>query len=171
MKDIKRIVVLAAITVAIDALAGVGATTNWVAKYVADYVGNAISNSTGEVAANTSSVTTGEVTTVTSGTAEMPITMSITLPSIEGLIASQCDAAVASYGITNGTSWVWSNTDSRYERSGGLPIVPTSTNFLWNAIGSVSDSGDISFKDGSNTLFVVRGTYFTEAQAAQIRGN
>ena len=167
----KKLIMLAAFAACLNAVAGVGATTNWVAKYVADYVGNAISNSTGEVTANTSSVTTGEVTTVVSGTAEVPIVMSITLPSVEGLVASQCSVAVASYGITNGTSWAWSDTNSRYERSGGLPIVPTSTNFVWNAIGSVSDNGNFAFNDGSNTLFVVKGTYFTETQAAQIKGN
>lgn len=167
----KKLIMLAAIAASVHAFAGVGATTNWVAKYVADYVSNAISNSTGEVTANTSSVTTGEVTTVTSGTAEIPIIMSITLPSVEGLVASQCNVAVAPYGITNGTSWAWSVANNRYERSGGLPIVPTSTNFVWNAIGSVSDNGDIAFKNGGNTLFVVKGTYFTETQAAQIKGN
>ena len=167
----KKMIMLAAVAACLNAVAGVGATTNWVAKYVAEYVSNAISNSTGEVAANTSSVTTGEVTTVVSGTAEVPIIMSITLPSVDGLVASQCNAAVASYGITNGTSWAWSDADSRYKRSGGLPIVPTSTNFVWNAIGSVSDGGDIAFKDENSTLFIVKGTYFTEEQAAQIRGN
>lgn len=168
MKKILMMMVLAA---TMNAVAGVGATTNWVAKYVADYVGNAISNSTGEVAARTTSVTSGENITVTSGTAEVPITMIITMPSIAGLVASDCSQSLAAQGITNGTVWAWSDANSRYERSGGLPIVPTSTNFIWNAIGSVSDNGNVAFKNGETMLFTVSGTFLTEAQAQAIRGN
>ena len=40
----KKMIVLAAVAACLNAVAGVGATTNWVAKYVAAYVGNAISN-------------------------------------------------------------------------------------------------------------------------------
>lgn len=167
----KKMIMLAAIAACLNAVAGVGATTNWVAKYVAEYVGNAISNSTGEVMAKTSSVTTGEVTTVVSGTAEVPIEMTITMPSVAGLVAADCNQSVAAQGITNGTVWAWSDTNSRYERSGGLPIVPTSTNFVWNAIGSVSDNGNVAFKDGETMLFTVGGIFFTEAQAQAIRGN
>lgn len=167
----KKLIMLAAIAACLNAVAGVGATTNWVAKYVAEYVSNAISNSTGEVTARTTSVTTGETTVVTSGTAEVPIVMTITMPSVAGLVAADCNQSVAAQGITNGTVWAWSDANSRYERSGGLPIVPTSTNFVWNAIGSVSDNGNIAFKNGGNTLFVVKGTYFTETQAEQIKGN
>lgn len=167
----KKVIMLAAIAAYLNAVAGVGATTNWVAKYVADYVGNAISNSIGEVTASTSSVTTGEVTTVTSGTAEVPIVMTITMPSIAGLVAADCNPSIETYGITNGTMWAWSDTNSQYERSGGLPIIPTSTNFVWNAIGSVSDSGNVAFKDGETMLFTVGGTFLTEAQAQAIRGN
>ena len=167
----KKLIMLAAVAACLNAVAGVGATTNWVAKYVAKYVGNAISNSTGEVAARTTSVTSGENITVTSGTAEVPITMIITMPSIAGLVASDCSQSLAAQGITNGTIWAWSDTNSRYERSGGLPIIPTSTNFIWNTIGSVSDNGNVAFKDGNAMLFVVSGTLLTESQAAQIKGN
>lgn len=167
----KKMIMLAAVAACLNAVAGVGATTNWVARYVADYVGNAISNSVGEVAANTSSITTGEVTVVTSGTAEVPIVMTITIPSVAGLVAFDCNVSVASYGITNGTAWAWNDSNNRYERSGGLPIIPTETNFVWNAIGSVSDDGNIAFKDNGTTLFVVSGTFFTEEQSESIRGN
>ena len=167
----KKLIMLAAVAACLNAVAGVGATTNWVAKYVAEYVSNAISNSTGEVAARTTSVTSGENITVTSGTAEAPITMIITMPSIAGLVAADCNQSVAAQGITNGTVWAWSDANSRYERSGGLPIVPTSTNFVWNAIGSVSDNGNVAFKDGETMLFTVGGTFLTEAQAQAIRGN
>lgn len=167
----KKLIMLAAVAACLNAVAGVGATTNWVAKYVAEYVSNAISNSTGEVTARTTSVTTGETTVVTSGTAEVPIVMTITMPSVAGLVAADCNQSVAAQGITNGTVWAWSDTNSRYERSGGLPIIPTSTNFMWNAIGSVSDNGDVAFKDGNAMLFTVSGTLLTELQAAQIRGN
>ena len=167
----KKMIMLAAVAACLNAVAGVGATTNWVAKYVAEYVGNAISNSTGEVVAKTSSVTTGEVTTVVSGTAEVPIVMTITMPSVAGLVAADCNQSIAAQGITNGTVWAWSDANSRYERSGGLPIVPTSTNFVWNAIGSVSDNGNVAFKDGETMLFTVGGIFLTEAQAQAIRGN
>ena len=167
----KKMIMLAALAACLNAVAGVGATTNWVAKYVADYVGNAISNSTGEVTARTTSVTTGETTVVTSGTAEVPIVMTITMPSVAGLVAADCNQSVAAQGITNGTVWAWSDANSRYERSGGLPIVPTSTNFVWNAIGSVSDNGNVAFKNGETMLFTVSGTFLTESQAQAIRGN
>ena len=167
----KKMIMLAAVAACLNAVAGVGATTNWVEKYVRDYVANAISNSTGEVTAKTSSVTTGEVTTVVSGTAEVPIVMTITMPSVAGLVAADCNQSVAAQGITNGTVWAWSDTNSRYERSGGLPIVPTSTNFMWNAVGSVSDNGDVAFKNGETMLFTVSGTFLTESQAQAIRGN
>ena len=167
----KKMIMLAAIAACLNAVAGVGATTNWVAKYVRDYVANAISNSTGEVTARTTSVTTGETTVVTSGTAEVPIVMTITMPSVAGLVAADCNQSVAAQGITNGTVWAWSDANSRYERSGGLPIVPTSTNFVWNAIGSVSDNGNVAFKNGETMLFTVGGTFLTEEQAQAIRGN
>ena len=169
----KRLIVVAALVAAsFPALAdSVGATTNWVAKYVKEYVDAAISNSVGEVTAKTTSVTKGETTTVTSGTAEVPIVMTITMPSVAGLVAADCDQSVAAQGITNGTVWAWSDANSRYERRGGLPIVPTSTNFVWNAIGSVSDSGNVAFKNGETMLFTVSGTFLTEAQAQAIKGN
>ena len=109
----KKMIMLAAVAACLNAVAGVGATTNWVAKYVADYVGNAISNSTGEVTARTTSVTSGETTTVTSGTAEVPIVMTITMPSVAGLVAADCNQSVAAQGITNGTAWAWSDANSR----------------------------------------------------------
>lgn len=167
----KKILMLAVMAVAIDALAGVGATTNWVAKYVREYVDAAISNSVGEVTAKTSAVTTGETTTVTSGTAEVPIVMTITTPSVAALVASECDASVATYGVTNGVKWAWSDANNRYEHYGIMPIVPTQTNFVWNATGSVSDNGAVVFKSGSTTLFAVSGMFVTESQATQIRGN
>lgn len=167
----KKILMIAAIAASVHAFAGVGATTNWVAKYVAEYVSNAISNSTGEVTAKTSAVTTGETTTVTSGTAEVPIVMTITMPSVAALVASDCDQSVAAHGVTNGVKWAWSDTNNRYEHFGMMPIVPTQTNFVWNAIGSVSDNGTVVFKNGNTTLFAVSGTFVTEAQAAQIKGN
>lgn len=167
----KVMVMLAAACIAFAGLAdSTGATTNWVAKFVAQYVANAISNSTGEVTANTRSVTTGEVTTVTSGTAEVPIVMTITTPSIAAMIASDCDQSVAVHGITNGTIWAWNGTTDRYERKNYQPIVPTTTNFIWNAIGSVSDGGRVAFKDGGVILFTVGGTFVTEEQASEIRG-
>ena len=168
----KLIVVAALVAASFTALAdSVGATTNWVARYVAQYVSNAISNSTGEVTARTTSVTTGETTIVTSGTAEVPIVMTITMPSVAGLVAADCNQSVAAQGITNGTVWAWNSTTSRYERDGKLPIVPTQTNFVWNAIGSVSDNGKVSFKNAETKLFVVNGVFLTEAQAREVRGN
>lgn len=169
----KKLIVAAALVAAsFTAVAdSTGATTNWVANYVRAYVSNAISNSTGEVSANTKSVTTGEVTQVTSGTAECPIVMRITMPSVAALIADECSPLVQPQGITNGTLWAWNSTTSRYERNGKLPIVPTPTNFLWNAIGSVSDNGKVAFKNAATKLFVVNGTFLTEAQAREVRGN
>ena len=167
----KKMIMLAAVAACLNAVAGVGATTNWVAKYVAEYVGNAISNSTGEVVARTTSVTTGETTVVTSGTAEVPIIMTITMPSVAGLVAADCNQSVATYGITNGTLWAWNSTTDRYERNGKLPIVPTPTNFVWNTIGSVSDNGRIAFKQEGDLLFTVSGTFLTEAQAQEVGGN
>ena len=87
------------------------------------------------------------------------------------MVASDCDASVATYGITNGVKWAWSETNDRYEHTGMMPIVPTQTNFVWNAIGSVSDNGAVVFKSGSTTLFAVSGMFVTESQATQIRGN
>ena len=169
----KRLIVVAALVAAsFPALAdSVGATTNWVARYLAQYVSNAISNSVGEVTARTTSVTSGETTTVTSGTAECPIVMRITTPSVAALIADECSTLVQPQGITNGTLWAWNSTTSRYERNGKLPIVPTPTNFVWNAIGSVSDNGKVAFKNAATKLFVVNGTFLTEAQAREVRGN
>lgn len=168
----KKIILCLALAFAGSAFAGVGATTNWVARYVQEYVANAISNSTGEVSANTSSSTTGEVTTVTSGTSECPIILTITNPSVAALYASACDSSVAVQGITNGTTWAWNDSTDRYEHSGILPIVPSATNFTWNAIGSTSsDTGEVLFKQGSTTLFKVNGKFVTESEATQIRGN
>ena len=168
----KLIIVAALIAASFSALAdSTGATTNWVAQYVREYVSNAISNSVGEVTANARTVTTGEVTTVTTGTAECPIVMRITTPSVAALIADECSTLVQPQGITNGTLWAWNSTTSRYERNGKLPIVPTPTNFVWNAIGSVSDNGKVAFKNAATKLFVVNGIFLTEAQASEVRGN
>ena len=169
----KKIVITAALlSASFPAFAfSTGATTNWVAQYVREYVSNATSNSTGEVYANTKSVTTGEVTQVTSGTAECPIVMRITTPSVAALIADECSPLVQPQEITNGTLWAWNSTTSRYERDGKLPIVPTPTNFVWNAIGSVSDNGKVAFKNAATKLFVVNGTFLTEEQAREVRGN
>lgn len=167
----KRLILIVAATLAANLWAGTGATTNWVAQYVREYVSNAISNSVGEVTANAKTITTGEVTTVTTGTAEVPIVMTITMPSVAAIIASDCDARVSTYGITNGTLWAWNDNTDRYERQGRLPIVPTQTNFVWNTIGSVSDSGRIAFKQDGNMLFTVSGTFITEDKAREVRGN
>ena len=169
----KKIVITAALLAAsFQSLAfSTGATTNWVAQYVREYVSNAISNSAGEVTANTKTVTNGEVTTVTTGTADFPIVLTITNPSVAALIAADCDASVATYGITNGTLWAWNSTTDRYERKNRNPIVPTQTNFVWNTIGSVSDNGRIAFKQEGDLLFTVSGTFLTKEQAKEVRGN
>ena len=168
----KLIVVAALIAASFSALAdSTGATTNWVANFVREYVGNALSNSTASIAADAKVTTTNgaSMTVFTAGGYEIGYVFETA--DQPALVAADCGAGASTYGVTNGFLWAWSSTTDRYERKNRQPISPTQTNFVWNTIGSVSDNGRIAFKQEGDLLFTVSGTFLTEAQAQEVRGN
>lgn len=164
----KKMIMLAAVAVCLNASAGVGATTNWVVRYVAQ----AISNSLAGVTANTSTVSTGSVTTVYSGTPECPITMTIEMPDVPTLVVYEADANAAAMGVTNSAKWAWSEDNGQYERAGFDPIQITASNLIWQAVGSTARAdGGMKFDNGTNWVFSVGGSLATAKRARIIRGD
>jgi len=165
MKKMLTMMVAAVLTTSL--FAGIGATQEWVQKYVAQ----AISNSTATISANTKDVTTNDVTVVSTGTDEVPIIMTITEANVPAIQAANCSAAAVAMGVTNGVLWAWDEANDRYKNKNLNPIVPTATNFVWGVYHSgTDDNANIVMLDGSNTLFKILTYKITDAEARQVKG-
>ncbi len=167
----KRILVIAAVAASLNALAGVGATTNWVAKYVREYVGNAISNSLAEVMANTTTTTTNRTTTIVAGTEEYSLVATVEIADIAALKAGEVSsAATEEWGVTSNTKWVMTGTNV-FSNASGYPITVTPTNFLYRGVMSVAVGGDYqAFPLGGGFGFRLEPVTVTESEARMIIG-
>lgn len=164
----KKMIMLAAVAACINAVAGVGATTNWVARYVADYVSNAISNSIAETSAKASSATTNDITTVSAGTGEYALTASWENATKLSLTATNCTAEAIAAGISDGECWAIG--DGGDFRGVGVPdITKTPTNYVCAAFSS-SGSSPMGFLSATGVAFSTTAVYVTPSEARAIRG-
>lgn len=164
----KKFIVLAAVAACLNAVAGVGATTNWVEKYVRDYVANAISNSLSEMASAAVVTTSNGVTRISAGSGDYVLVASFESASILALTATNCTADAVAAGISNGERWA--AMDGGGFRGVGVPdITLTSTNYVCGAFSS-TDRLPIVFNSGTNAVFRTTTIYVTPTEAKEIRG-
>ena len=164
----KKMLMLAAVAACLNAAAGVGATTNWVARYVAEYVANAISNSTAEVATKAASVTTNDTTTVTAGVGEFALSASWENSTKLSLTATNCTAEAIAAGISDGERWAIGDGGG-FSGVGVPDITKTPTNYVCGAF-STSGSMPIEFLSATGVAFSTTAEYVTPSEAREIRG-
>lgn len=158
----KRLLMILAAVAAFNLPAGTGATTNWVAHFVREYVGQALSNSTASIAANANVVTSNGTTTTTFQAGGYEIGLMFETADQPALVAQECYAAAIADGVTNGYMWAWSDQGSRYINVAGQPIIPTATNFTYKGVGSVEIGG-------KTYLQTAGGSNYCEVRFAQIQ--
>lgn len=115
---------------------GIAASQAWVAAYVSNYV----AGSAAEVQAGTTVVSSNgsKVVAVNAG---RPDGMRLVIQDFAdaALCATNCTAASETRGITNGCLFVWNGTGSYVNPCG--TVVATSTNLVWEGVGSVATNG------------------------------
>ena len=164
----KLIVVSALIAASFSALAdSTGATTNWVARYVAQ----AISNSIATISATAKRTTTNgaSMTVFTAGGYEIGYVFETA--DQPALVAADCGAGAATYGVTNGFLWAWSDQGNRYINTETDPIIPTQTNFIFKGVASIEQGGKTLIRNAAGqTIFEVKFTTIQKSIADELKG-
>lgn len=158
----KRLLMILAACAAFNLHAGTGATTNWVVKFVREYVSNALSNSTATISAEANVSTSNGTTTTSFQAGGYEIGMTFETADQPALVAQDCSSAAVADGVTNGYMWAWSDQGSRYINVAGQPIIPTETNFTYKGVGSVEIGG-------KTYLQTAGGSNYCEVRFAQIQ--
>lgn len=168
----KLIVVAALVAASFSALAdSTGATTNWVAQFVREYVGNALSNSTASIAADAKVTTTNgaSMTVFTAGGYEIGYVFETA--DQPALVAADCGAGAATYGVTNGFLWAWSDQGNRYINKATDPIIPTQTNFTFRGVASIEQGGKTLIRNAEGqAIFEVKFTTIQKSVADELKG-
>ena len=166
----KLLFILAAVS-ATSLSAGTGATTNWVAQFVRDYVGSALSNSTASIAADAKVTTTNgaSMTVFTAGGYEIGYVFETA--DQPALVAADCGAGASTYGVTNGFLWAWSDQGNRYINTATDPIIPTKTNFIFRGVASIEQGGKTLIRNtAGQTIFEVKFTTIQKSVADELKG-
>lgn len=166
----KVIVMIAAACIAFAGLAdSTGATTNWVARFVADYVGKAISNSTAQISSEASTARTNDVDVTTFKSNGIEMNLVYEPASIGAVIAQECAPEAVALGVTDGTFWAWKASRDRYENRGLGSIAVTASNMTWRAYRTM-DVGNATYftEDGTNRLFRAYSTTITRSKAETV---
>ena len=166
----KLLFILAAVS-ATSLSAGTGATTNWVAQFVREYVGNALSNSTASIAADAKVTTTNgaSMTVCTAGGYEIGYVFQTA--DQPALVAADCGAGASTYGVTNGFLWAWSDQGNRYINTATDPIIPTKTNFIFRGVASIEQGGKTLIRNtAGQTIFEVKFTTIQKSVADELKG-
>ena len=162
--------ILAAVS-ATSLSAGTGATTNWVAQFVREYVGNALSNSTASIAADAKVTTTNgaSMTVFTAGGYEIGYVFQTA--DQPALVAADCGAGASTYGVTNGFLWAWSDQGNRYINTATDPIIPTKTNFIFRGVASIEQGGKTLIRNtAGQTICEVKFTTIQKSVADELKG-
>ena len=166
----KLLFILAAVS-ATSLSAGTGATTNWVAQFVREYVSNALNNSTASIAADAKVTTTNgaSMTVFTAGGYEIGYVFETA--DQPALVAADCGAGAATYGVTNGFLWAWSDQGNRYINTATDPIIPTKTNFIFRGVASIEQGGKTLIRNAEGkTIFEVKFTTIQKSVADELKG-
>ena len=166
----KLLFILAAVS-ATSLSAGTGATTNWVAQFVREYVGNALSNPTASIAADAKVTTTNgaSMTVFTAGGYEIGYVFETA--DQPALVAADCGAGASTYGVTNGFLWAWSDQGNRYINTATDPIIPTKTNFIFKGVASIEQGGKTLIRNtAGQTIFEVKFTTIQKSVADELKG-
>ena len=136
----KQLILIAAAVAAIRCF-GIAASQAWVAEYVSNYVGRA---SASVQAGTTVSVSNGcTVVTANAGsTNEMRLVVQDF--SDAAMVATNCLAQAVSAGVTNGCTFVWNGAGAYVNPLGVISC--TSTNLVWDGVGSVATNGLLRFE-------------------------
>ena len=166
----KLLFILAAVS-ATSLSAGTGATTNWVAQFVREYVGNALSNSTASIAADAKVTTTNgaSMTVFTAGGYEIGYVFETA--DQPALVAADCGAGASTYGVTNGFLWAWSDEGNRYIKKATDTIMTTKTNFIFRGVASIEQGGKTLIRNtAGQTIFEVKFTTIQKSVADELKG-
>lgn len=168
----KRLLMILAAVAAFNLPAGTGATTNWVAQFVREYVGNALSNSTASIAADAQDVTeTNGVETTVMEAGGYTFTINFEPLDQPALKAGDCGAAAATFGITNGFLWAWSDQGVRYINTATDPIIPTPTNFTFRGVCSVEIDKKTYLRNASGAnICSLTFTNIQKSKADELKG-
>lgn len=167
----KRLLMILAAVAAFNLHAGTGATTNWVAQFVREYVGQALSNSTAMIAADASVSTSNGTITTTFQAGGYEIGFSFEQLDQPALVAQDCSPYAEADGVTNGYLWAWSDQADRYINMSGFPVIPTTTNFTYKGVASVEQGGKTYLKtEGGANYCVVKFTQIQKTTADKLKG-
>lgn len=155
----KKIIIPAAILTAAAASAGVGATTNWVARFVESRVS--------EIEKNLA------ITQTASGAAtnyELPdggsVSAQIEEPTVGGIVCRDLSLpATRAGGITNGMVFAWNGT--AYQ-NGEIVITATKTNLVFGSWSSTRADGRFYLANGDDRLCRVQSTILQPTVAQKI---
>lgn len=110
---------------------GIAASQAWVTNYVAQ----AISGSKAEVLANVDVVDTNGIVRIVSG----DVTLTYEKATDAAMLATNCTAAAAAQGITNGCLFVWNGTGAYVNPRGVVSC--TATNLVFSGVSSIATNG------------------------------
>lgn len=129
----KRLLVLCALAaLAAPRAFGIAASQAWVEAYVSNYV----AGSAAEVLAGTKTEADGGVVTITAGNGAV-LTMEQALDA--ALVATNCTAAAAARGVTNGCLFVWNGAGAYIGPNGTVTATPT--NLVFAGVSSAYTNG------------------------------
>lgn len=132
-------------------------TREWVRRYV----GQAVSNSTGSVVADTQIAESNGVVTISAGNGEYALTAVYERPSVLAIVASDCISGLAI--ATNGMKWA-QISPAAYSNSYGV-ITATATNYVYQGFSTRAINGPPAFYNGTNRLFTIGFTIITRSAA------
>ena len=153
------ILAIAAALAACTQAASPAATQEWVIKYCADHGLVAVSTSRGA--------------TYTSGEGTNAVTMGIVRPTAYAIVATNCEPAAVSYGITNGMRFVYhrpyavfvNQPASRYVLI-DIDAETRKRTYVCNSWTSALHGKTLWFEDSAtNRVFSVYGTRILDAEA------
>lgn len=111
------------------------ATRDWVTNYVAQ----AISSSRSELEATATVTATGGVTVIEVGDGQNVMRLMYEDSTDAALRATNCTAAAATAGVTNGCTFVWNGAGAYINPAGAVTATPS--NLVYSGVSSVRTNG------------------------------
>ena len=131
----KRMLVLYVAVCATANTFGIAASQAWVSNYVE----RAISSSAAKLHATATVTATNGASEIRLVDATRCVRLVIEDSTDAALFATNCTAAAAAHGVTNGCVFVWNGAGAYVNPAGAISC--TATNFVWEGAGSVQADG------------------------------
>ena len=138
----------------------------WVRQYCATAC---VAQTAAAVASTAHAVSSNGVNVTTLQVGTNILTMTYEDATVPALRATDCNAAAAAGGITNGMLFVWRDEATNYA-NGAIAIVPSRTNLVCGAFTSHDSTNVVYMTDGSGGAFAVWFTFLQPSVAEKITG-